>query len=304
MNILVTGGCGFIGKTMVDSLSNDHNIIVIDINVKIEDMMVGVEYNEIDLSCPTEHELKRIRNILSKVDIVFHFASSVGVEYVDKNPSLSLQNSINISNVMFPLFDQYQNKVIYSSSSEVYGDTSSAKETDILKIGCPDKMRWGYACSKLMSEFMIKSYTFPYVIIRFFNVTGEGQQSNSGMVLSKFIDDSVNGKDITVFGDGNQNRTFCDIRDALEMLKIVAFDDVHNGEIYNIGNPSNNSTINDLAKVVVGEVDLGTKIKHIKYDDIFSNEFGEIYERKPNTDKIQKYYKCEYSLVDTVRSMI
>jgi len=302
MNILITGGCGFIGKSLALDLSLHHNIVVID--SVISNHISGVDYFDIDLSCPSELELRCIKLILAETDIVFHFASSVGVEYIDKNPKLSLQNSLFINNILFPLFDEYGVKVIYSSSSEVYGDTKLAKETDVLKIGSPDKLRWGYACSKLMSEFLLKSYNFPHVIVRFFNITGKGQSINSGMVLPKFVNYAKNDEDIIIYGDGYQYRTFCDIRDAIEMLKILMVDDKHNGEVYNIGNMLNCYTINDLAENVIRIVDSLSFVRHINYNDKFSDQFGEIYERKPDTTKIQKYYKCRYDLTDIVRSMI
>jgi len=303
MNILITGGCGFLGSMLAkELLKNGHRIVVVDIT--IHDEIENVDYYCVDLSNPTEEEMDMLCVILNLTDLVFHFASSVGVEYIDKNPKKSLKNSLSINNIMFPLFDEYNVKVVYSSSSEVYGNTREAKETDILKIGSPDKLRWGYACSKLMSEFMLKSYDFPYVIVRFFNVTGEGHLSETGMVIPRFISHAIKNEDIIVFGDGYQYRTFCDIRDAIEMLKVVGFDDVHNGEIYNIGNPLNCVTINDLSQLVVNITGSESTIKHLSYSDCFSDEFGEIYERKPNTDKIKKYYKCKYSLPEIVRSMI
>ena len=114
-------------------------------------------------------------------------ASSVGVKHVDEHPKGSLRISFNINNNLFPLFEHYNSRVIFASSSEVYGDTEDAKETDTLKIGSPDTLRWGYACGKLMSEFLLKTYSFPSTIVRFFNVSGPGQLYNYGMVLPTFI---------------------------------------------------------------------------------------------------------------------
>lgn len=302
MNILITGGCGFIGSHLAQELRKTHNVAVID--NKFRSVTPNVRRLNIDLANLTEDDIDTLSIALSNTDIVYHFASSVGVEYIDNNPKESLQNSMKINMNLFPLFDKYSVKVVYASSSEVYGDNESADETDNLSIGSPDKLRWGYACSKLMSEFLIKSYTFPNVIVRFFNVTGEGHSVESGMVLPKFVESAKNNQTLEIYGDGYQYRTFCDIRDAVEMLKIVGFGKVHNNEIYNIGNTLNCYTINDLAQEVVDVVGSLSEIKHINYLDKFSDEFGEIYKRRPNTTKIQKYYKCEYNLKDIVRSML
>lgn len=306
MNILITGGAGFIGSNLTKHfLKNPDNIITIidnlSTNVDISGMDIRnearIQFIDADLAKPTDMQKIVIETVIHNANIVYHLAGSVGVKYVDNDPSGTLQNSFNINNYLFPLFEKHNKKVVFASTSEVYGNTTEAKETDVLKIGSPDKMRWGYACAKLMSEFLLKSYTFPNVIVRFFNVTGVGQIADYGMVMPSFIEKGKKGIPLTVYGDGEQTRTFCDIRDAVEMLDILGMDDIHNNEIYNIGNPDNSISIGALARMI------SLRVEFKAYEDEFSDEFDEIYERKPNTDKMQQYYKCKYSLLDIVESM-
>ena len=193
--------------------------------------------------------------------------------------------------------------MIFASTSEVYGNTSEAKETDTLQIGSPEVLRWGYACGKLMSEFLLRSYKTRSTIIRFFNVTGVGQVSTHGMVLPTFIERALRGEDLFVYGDGQQYRTFCDVRDAVLMLRSILTDD-HSDEIYNIGNPHNNINILDLAKLVVALTNSSSRIVLRDYAKDFSDDHGEIFERRPNTDKIDNICKATHTIEDIIISML
>lgn len=303
--IVITGGAGFIGSHIVEMhkiLADD--IVVID-NLSTSNQMKSydqVDFIHADLSTPGDN-FHEVEKALHGADIVYHMASSVGVKHVDKDPKGSLRNSFNINNNLFPLFERYNNRVIFASTSEVYGNTEEARETDTLKIGSPDTLRWGYACGKLMSEFLLKTYNFPSTIVRFFNVTGMGQISDHGMVLPTFIEKALRDEDVIVYGDGTQFRTFCDVRDAIKMLSIIS-SDKHIGEIYNIGNPSNTITMTQLAEKIIATVKSNSKIVYRGYEKDFSKDFGEIYKRKPNTDKIDRYYKAKYTVEDIITSMI
>lgn len=312
MNILITGGYGFIGSnlveyflssmlvkiTIIDNLSTSDNTSP----QKIEDDRL--KFINIDLSNPTNDEILILSETLKYTDLVYHMAGSVGVKYIDKDPKGTLQNSFKINNTLFPLFEKFNTKVVFASTSEVYGNTKEAKETDNLIIGSPDTLRWGYACAKLMSEFLLKSYSFPSVIVRFFNVTGKGQLHNYGMVLPTFINNIRNNNDLIVYGDGEQYRSFCDIRDCVEMLIELGFNDIHNNEIYNIGNPQNTISIKDLAQKIIDISNSKLKIKFRDYKEDFSKDFGEIFERKPCTDKINKYYTSKYSIDDIIKDLL
>lgn len=303
--IVITGGAGFIGSHIVEMhkiLADD--IVVID-NLSTSNQMKSydqVDFIHADLSTSGDN-FHEVEKALHGADIVYHMASSVGVKHVDKDPKGSLRNSFNINNNLFPLFERYNNRVIFASTSEVYGNTEEARETDTLKIGSPDTLRWGYACGKLMSEFLLKTYNFPSTIVRFFNVTGMGQISDHGMVLPTFIEKALRDEDVIVYGDGTQFRTFCDVRDAIKMLSIIS-SDKHIGEIYNIGNPSNTITMTQLAEKIIATVKSNSKIVYRGYEKDFSKDFGEIYKRKPNTDKIDRYYKAKYTVEDIITSMI
>ncbi len=301
MNILITGGAGFIGLNLYKQLKErGHEVTIIDnysTSNKI-DAVTNKDVYKLDLS--NEKKLPLIDMLVKSADIVYHFASSIGVAYIDKNPSSTLQNSFSINNILFPLFEKYQPKVIYASTSEVYGSKSTpAKETDDLVIGCPTTARWGYACSKLMSEFLIKSYTFNYTIVRFFNVTGKGQLPNYGMVMPKFVNAAMKNEDITIYGDGQQIRSFCDIRDAVNVLERLLTE--QEDEILNIG-ALNITTIMSLAHQVIQETNSSSKIILKPFEDEFKNS-KDIDFRIPDLSKQREFYKTQYDIADIIRSM-
>ena len=206
------------------------------------------------------------------------------------------------------MFEKHGVKVIYSSTSEVYGETQSeegSRETDKLEIYPPHKPRGSYACSKLMAEFELRTYSFPSTVVRFFNVVGPSQVANYGHVLPRFINCINTREYLPVFGDGQQIRSYCDIRDAVEMLKILIGSE-HDGELYNIGNDANVCTVNELADLVVRVTESGgtSYIKHIPFEDALGTQFEEIYRRFPNTDKIKQYYQCKYTLEDVIKYVV
>mgnify|MGYP001201335128 CR=1 FL=1 len=309
MRILITGGAGFIGSALAKELINkNHDVTIVDnfftgnIN-NLDHTIKNITFRNIDLS--DETNIQELDNLLSNIDVVYHFAASIGVKLVYEKPAETLQNSFKINNNLFPIFEKHQVKVIFSSTSEIYGETineDGSKETDILKIFSPGKPRGSYACAKLMSEFLLKSYTFPNIIVRFFNVVGPGQVGDYGHVLPRFINAAVNNKSLEIYGDGSQIRSYCDIRDAVQMLILLLNHD-HNNEIYNIGNDNNILSLNELAATILTIIDSISDVKHISFEDAYNSSFEEIYKRFPNTDKIKKYYKCKYSTDDIIRNI-
>ena len=236
---------------------------------------------------------------MQEADVVYYLAGAVGVEYIDKNPSSTLFNNIELMNKLIPIFEKYQKKVIFSSTSEVYGE-GPFKEDNNLSIGPPTKLRWGYACAKLMTEFMIRASTFPSVIVRFFNVVGPGQSSEYGMVLPRFVEAAKAGKNLIVYGDGKQVRSFCHIKDAVNALKLLETEE----GIYNVGNDTPTS-MNELALAVLGELATTSSKKFRPYEKDFSKEHGDIYYRVPDISKLKELgYEPKYNLRDIIKDML
>lgn len=313
MKILITGGLGFIGFHLAKRYLNECAKIYIVDNLSTNTISPQSEFilkNEkikfipMDLSNPSKNDSLLLEEILTEVSLVFHFASPVGVKHIDKNPKASVRSLFFTTSTLFPLFEKYNTKVIYASTSEVYGETDNAHETDSLNIGTPKKLRWGYACGKLMSEFMLHSYNFPFVILRFFNVTGPYQLPDFGMVMPTFIQNAQNNEDLIVHDRGTQVRSFCDIRDAVELIYRLAKNPKYEGEIFNIGNPSNSIDIKSLADLVIKKVQSSSRIVYKDFDQALSSSSSELYMRRLNTAKTEAIYRCQYSIDDIITSCI
>lgn len=302
MNILITGGCGFIGSHLAKHyLDQGHNVTCID-NYNTSKPNNNATNFDLDLSVMSVDTIDRLKKLLTDADLVYHLASPVGVRYIDQDPASCVRDMHNINNILFPLFKQHNSRVIFASTSEVYGNNNNARETDSLVIGPTDVLRWGYACGKLMSEFLIKSYEIPYTTVRFFNIVGPGQLAEHGMVLPTFIEKAMTGSDLIIYGDGRQTRSFCDIRDAVAMLDKITGDE-HIGETYNIGTDTE-VTIYELANKVISTTNSISRIVYKQYEDCFTRQSKDILNRRANIDKIKKLYKPKFDLTDTIKSII
>jgi len=296
MKYLLLGGAGFIGSHLAKKLiSLGNNVTIIDnlsTSIKPNFNVTFIEANIIHIS---------LDEYIKEADIVYFLAGSLGVEYIDQNPKSTLDNNLGLLNKLIPLFQKYNKKVIFSSTSEVYGEGPFSEENN-LSIGPPTKLRWAYAAAKLMTEFAITANSFPYVIIRFFNVVGPGQLPNYGMVLPRFIKSAKSGEDLIVYGDGNQIRSFCHVADATDaLLKLEKIDN----EIFNLGS-DNPITIVELAERVIKLTESSSKIKFIPYKDAFSNNHGDIYRRMPDLNKIKSVisYSPKYDLDNIIKDSL
>lgn len=295
MKYLILGGAGFIGTHLSKQLIEDgHSVTVVD-SLETSSMPV----NNVKFIWGDIRNMD-IGAFIKQCDVVYHLAGSVGVSHIDKNPQQTLFNNVELMNTLIPLFEKYQKKVIFASTSEIYGE-GPFSENDNASIGPSSILRWGYAASKLLTEFMITASTFPYVIVRFFNVTGPGQSGNYGMVLPTFIERAQHNLPLPVYGDGNQVRSFCHIIDAITSLQIVEHT---NREVYNIGNETPIS-VSELANRVITLTDSTSEIKLIPYEEKFSEHYGDIHWRVPDLTKIRDIgYSPTLGLDDIIRDML
>lgn len=307
MNNLLLGGAGFIGQHLAHKLlkTRMERVTIIDnlatSRINLDDF---AEYKnlfkfvEADLTTIDDAELLAHMKDNHRI---FHLAGSVGVEHIDKDPSGTLFNNIALSNKLIPLFKQAKRHVVFASTSEIYGN-GPFNEEDPASIGPSSKLRWGYATSKLMTEFMIRASNFPFTLVRFFNVVGPGQLGDYGMVLPRFIEAAKQGDNLIVYGDGNQIRSFCHIEDATDALIRVS---KINGELFNIGNDEPTSII-DLANKVIELSGSSSSVEIVPYEKAFSKNHGDINRRIPDLTKIRSAieYVPRYSLDDIIKDML
>lgn len=310
LRILITGGLGFIGSELIKAYKGKNVEIVIIDNLStncaspldLHSLGDQVSFHNIDLSSPDLNQRKIIIEEIKKSHLVYHFASPVGVRYLDNNAKKAIQSLFLINQNLFPLFEEFNTRVIFASTSEVYGNNSDAKETDQLNISSPDYLRGGYAAGKIASEFLLKTYNFPFLILRFFNITGKSQLPDYGMVLPNFVKLAKENNPLIVYDEGKQTRSFCHIQDAVNAVILLAHNTNLKNEIFNIGNSLNYISINDLAKKVIKSFNSSSEIQYIPFKDSFSKETFEINTRRINDTKIIKFYQCKYDIDDIIES--
>ena len=290
MKIFVIGGAGFIGSHLVKyHLEKGDDVRIID------DYSTGTKKNLEGLDVV---ELHSYNSGMSWCDQVYLLAGSVGVRYVDGNPERAIKNNLEIEKEVFQLNEFYRKPLLFASTSEVYGNSPRTpfREEDPL----------GYACSKLMGEFMALHSGFPAVVVRFFNVTGVGQLPDYGMVLPNYITNALKGYALQVFGDVGAVRCFCDVEEVVPLLDTLLSDENCYGEVYNIGNPKNRIDIEGLANLVKDISGSKSKVCNVAFSDIFPQNPTDILERVPDISKVQEAtgWEPHNTNEDIIRKMI
>lgn len=297
MKYLLLGGAGFIGTHLSKKLIADgHSVTIIDNCVTSKPPQNDVTFYREDIS-----NFDKLDELVKDSDVIYFLAGSVGVKHIIENPHVTLMNNISLAYKVVQSISKYNKLVLFTSTSEVYGN-GPFSESNSLDIGSPENLRWSYASAKLTTEFMIASIGCPYRILRLFNVVGPGQLADYGMVLPRFINSAKNNENITVYGEGDQFRSFCHVGDAIEM--ITQIENSENG-IYNIGS-DNKITILDLAKKVKEITSSKSEIIKIPLDKVYVKNGGDIQKRLPDLTKLKNtiVYKNNHNMEDIIRDMI
>ena len=291
--VIVTGGAGFIGSNLVKRLIDDG----IDEILVIDDFSTGKKENLHDSSKIhlIESKLEDIDDLNIKFegyDFCYHLAAGVGVQYIMDNLSDSLLTNIQGTHIVYEACKENRIPLLITSTSEIYGtseEKSWDEETKSL-IGPTTKLRWSYAVSKMIDEFLalseFDSGNLKPIIVRLFNTIGPNQVSEFGMVVPRFIESALKDEDIIIHGDGSQTRSFTWVGDVIDYFIKLSEMKTY-GEVYNIGQTEEIS-IKDLANLVIEATNSSSKIKFVSHKDVFGDKFEDPKRRTPNIDKIVK----------------
>jgi UDP-glucose 4-epimerase len=193
----------------------------------------------------------------------------------------------------------------------VYGKSEHlpySEEHDLL-LGSTTVGRWAYACSKMLDEFLALAYwkerKQPAVVLRLFNTVGPRQTGRYGMVIPTFVRQALAEQNITVYGDGTQQRCFCHVYDVIRALVAVMEHEEAYGEVYNVG-ATNEITIRDLAERVREMTESESEIQLISYEDAFESNFEDMARRVPDVTKIGELigWQAEHSLDEILTDVI
>ncbi len=296
MKIMVTGGAGFIGSHLSEYLlEKGHQVLVID------DLSTGCIENIIHLKGKPgfEYTIDSILNtpvtaeLVDRSDCIFHLAAAVGVRLIVESPVQTIETNIKGTETILDLACKKKKKTMIFSTSEVYGKSSKIPfgEEDDLVMGSTTKGRWSYACSKAIDEFLALAYwkekQLPSTVIRLFNTVGPRQTGQYGMVIPTFVQQALEGRPLTVYGDGTQTRCFCHINDVIQAIYKVSFEEEAQGQVYNIGNDEEVSIL-ELAHRVISLTGSSSEIEVIPYSEAYEEGFEDMMKRKPDLAKIKK----------------
>ena len=294
---IITGGAGFIGSTLVKALleKGAESILIID------DLSTGSESNistvlndeRIEFINSRIEDVDNLDNLFSSYDFCYHLAAGVGVQYIMENLSDSLLTNILATHKVLESCQANNIPVLLTSTSEVYGVAEDDVWTEDTKslIGPTTKLRWSYAASKMIDEFIALSLyeegKISPIIVRLFNIIGPNQLSKFGMVVPKFIEAALKDEDITIHGDGSQSRSFTWVDDVVNYLIKLAEIKAY-GEIFNIGQ-TEEITIKDLAELVISKTNSNSQIIYKSHEDVFGKAFEDPNRRTPGIDKIIEF---------------
>jgi nucleoside-diphosphate-sugar epimerase len=284
MNILITGGAGFIPSSTADKLLKNPNVKV----VLVDNFLTGNQdnipqhINAKFIKCDVNN-YNEIAPIMCSYhfDYVFHYAAVVGVKRTLDNPKMVLDDIQGIRNVLDLAKSTGVKRVFFSSSSEVYGEPVHLPQNEETT---PLNSRLPYAVVKNVGEAYFRSYQqefgLDYTIFRFFNTYGPKQSTD--FVMSKFIKAALENEDITLYGDGSQTRTFCFIDDNVDACLNALNDESTVNTVFNIGSDIIVS-IKELAETIIKLT--GSKSKIVYLPPL---KDGDMTRRQPDITKMKQ----------------
>ena len=294
MKYLITGGAGFIGSHLAESLiSRGDQVVVLDnLSTGSINNLAGV-HEKIIFTHGNLLDKAVIDKLVAESDYVVHLAAALGVFNIVNKPLESLKTNLQGSEIVLEACDKYRKPVLIASTSEIYGknDKVPLNEEDDRIIGHPLKSRWSYSEAKAVDESLAYFYylenKLPIRIVRFFNTVGPRQVGHYGMVVPRFVSAALKNEPLSVYGSGDQIRCFCHVDDAVRALLLVMDSGKSVGEVFNVGN-NQQITIMELAKKVIELTGSTSSIEKIAYEKAYPEGFEDMQRRVPDISKIKQ----------------
>ncbi len=286
MRFLITGGAGFIGSHLCETLlKQNHEVVCFD-NLstgKIDNIkpFMGERFEFIQ---GDSNKLRDIKKAFKDIDYVFHYAATVGVRNTLENPHKVLNDIEGIKNILELSRKHSIKKIVFSSSSEVYGEATQIPESE---DKTPLNVQLPYAAVKIISENFFRSYFEQYHLrttnLRFFNVYGPRQNDHGiyGFVVGIFMKQVLADKPPTVFGNGLRTRDFTFIKDNVDASLMCLDNKKSDGESINIGT-GRETTILELANEIIKIS--GKNLKPVFLPD---RKKGDMWRRCPDITKMK-----------------
>ena len=313
MTTLVTGGAGFIGSHLTESLlSSGEDVIVLD------DLSTGSEQN---LAAVLDHPSLRfvkgsildaslVNELVGQAQVVYHLAAAVGTFTILDKTLESLRTNLHGTENVLDSAVRHGARVLVASTSEVYGKNTKIglREDDDRHVGSPLKNRWSYAEAKAIDETLAHLYAVEHglqmVIVRLFNTVGPRQSGRYGMVIPRFVGQALAGEPLTVFGSGDQVRCFCHVHDVLPALRTLMADSRAYGQVFNLGGTEQVS-ITRLAERVAAVTGSSSTITYVPYESAYGAGFEDMQRRVPDCTRARQLigFQPSRSLADIIQDV-
>jgi UDP-glucose 4-epimerase len=307
---LITGGAGFIGSHLTDALlaRGDTVVVLDDLSTgRLDNLGDALASGSVELVEGSILDRTLVEECVAATDTCVHLAAAVGVKLILDLPLDSLIRNVRGSDIVISAVAERGGKVVVVSSSEVYGKNSSGSlaETSDRIHGPPSTARWAYATAKSFAEVLANAYRYETdaeaVVVRLFNTVGPRQSGAYGMVLPRFVEQALAGKDLTVYGDGTQTRCFAHVADVVDAMLLLCDAKGAVGRTFNIGCPREISII-DLARRVIERTGSRSGVRLVPYEEAYGDGFEEIGRRRPDLTAIQEL--TGWSPIRTIDDMI
>jgi UDP-glucose 4-epimerase len=296
MRFLITGGAGFIGSHVVDSLTTrgDSALVLDDLSTGgRENLELALGSNLVDVIEGSVLDEGLVDDCMREVDGCLHLASAVGVQLVVSRPLDTLRRNVRGNDIVISAAARHGRRLLFASTSEIYGkhsDGAVREDADCI-MGPPDKLRWSYATAKSFGEALVYSYVreqgCAMTVVRLFNTVGPRQTGAYGMVLPRFVRQALNGDDVTVYGNGTQSRCFAHVLDVVHGILLVLDAERVYGKAFNIGCPTEIPIV-ELARRVIERTESESKIRLVPYEEAYDEGFEELGRRKPDTTALEE----------------
>jgi len=247
----------------------------------------------------TIFNLELLDGLASKVDLIYHLAAVVGVEYYVGDPYETLNVNVNGTQNVLRAAYKYNRKVVFSSTSEVYGRNPKVpwREDDDRVLGATTIDRWCYSTSKAVGEHFCFAYHklgLPVVVLRYFNVYGPRlDRIDVGRLFTIFMGQLLRGADLTVIGDGSQTRCFTFISDAVAATVAAGLNSAADGHALNVGVDVETSVL-EFAKLMLELYGGGkSKISFVTQEEIYGKSYEDIPRRVPDNTKMRQLLGVE-----------
>lgn len=292
MKVLITGGAGFVGSHLADGfIARGDEVFVLDMGSvkKVRHLVGNPAFHYIHDSV---FNMEILEGLIAKCDLVYHLAAVVGVEYYVGDPYEVLNVNVNGTQNVLKLAFKHQKKVVFSSTSEVYGRNPKVPwhEDDDRVLGSTRIDRWCYSTSKAVGEHFCFAYHrmgLPVTITRYFNVYGPRlDQLDVGRIITIFMGQVLRHEPLTVIGDGTQTRCFTYIDDAVRATIAAGIAPGTDGEAFNIGTAAETS-IADLAHLMIDLSGAKSTIKFVTQESVYGSSYEDIPRRVPDNGKMQ-----------------